>query len=87
MNKTSNTLADLRNRYLAGEIDTEQYLVQVDAIHHEQQQKTKKSVIPAGVAVTGGGVASIFSPEIAFVLILLVVFVGVLFFMASRLSK
>ena len=34
-----NTLEDLRNRYGAGDIDTEQYLAQIDVLRAQQGQK------------------------------------------------
>ncbi|PSR22403.1 MAG: hypothetical protein C7B43_20750 [Sulfobacillus benefaciens] len=80
------TLMDLRHRYLAGDIDTEQYLLQVDAVRRAHQHQMTKRMILASIAVAGGGIASIFSPVMACVFILLVGLAGVIFVTASCLS-
>ena len=56
-------LMDLRHRYLAGDIDTEQYLLQVDAMRHIQRRQMKTRMIFAGIAVVGGGALLFFLPS------------------------
>jgi hypothetical protein len=64
MNKTSNALMDLRNRYLAGDIDTEHYLVQVDTVCQAQQRQMKTRMILAGIVLIGGTLLLFFLPRL-----------------------
>lgn len=80
-------LMDLRDRYLGGDIDTEQYLLQVDAVRHAYQHQMTQRITLAGLVVAGGGVASVFSSVLGCVLIFLGILAGVVVVIAACLSS
>ena len=82
----NSVLMDLRHRCLAGDIDTEQYLLQVDAVRHAHQHQMIQRIILAGLAVAGRSIASVFSPVLACVLIFLGILAGVVVVIAACLS-
>ncbi|MCL4495086.1 MAG: hypothetical protein M1294_09785 [Firmicutes bacterium] len=90
MSKPDDAVATLRNDFIAGEIDTEDYLKRIDAIQKNQQSQAKKQMIPTGAVLVGDGIATAIFPGMAvieFIIFLMALLIIAIFLKrGSRLS-